>query len=185
MVDEIARLTGIPASRIYGVVTFYAQFSTVPSGRHKVCVCQGTACHVRGGDEVLRAVRKDLSIAPGETTPDLDFTLDTVACLGACSFAPVMTVDGQYFGKMKGSRVASHPGRVAKRVARRRDGVEVATVASPAPHRRFPPSPSTGGSSSPGRGRRPSCRSAATRAAAPGAAPPSTRRSNARCASAA
>ncbi|MGD0997914.1 MAG: NAD(P)H-dependent oxidoreductase subunit E [Thermoleophilia bacterium] len=106
VVDEIARLTGIPASRIYGVVTFYAQFSTVPSGRHKVCVCQGTACHVRGGDEVLRAVRKDLSIAPGETTPDLDFTLDTVACLGACSFAPVMTVDGQYFGKMKGSRVA-------------------------------------------------------------------------------
>lgn len=105
VVDEIARLTGIPASRVYGVITFYAQFSTVPSGRHKVCVCQGTACHVRGGDEVLRAVRKDLSIAPGETTPDLDFTLDTVACLGACSFAPVMTVDGQYFGKMKGSRV--------------------------------------------------------------------------------
>ena len=105
VIEEIARLTGIPASRIYGIVTFYAQFSTVPSGRHKVCVCQGTACHVRGGDEVLRAVRKDLSIAPGETTPDLDFTLDTVACLGACSFAPVMTVDGQYFGKMKGSRV--------------------------------------------------------------------------------
>jgi NADH-quinone oxidoreductase subunit E len=105
VIEEMARLTGIPSSRIYGVVTFYAQFSTVPSGRHKVCVCQGTACHVRGGDEVLRAVRKDLSIAPGETTPDLDFSLDTVACLGACSFAPVMTVDGQYFGKMKGSRV--------------------------------------------------------------------------------
>jgi NADH:ubiquinone oxidoreductase subunit E len=105
VVDEIARLTGIPASRIYGVVTFYSQFSTTPSGRHKVCVCQGTACHVRGGDEVLRAVRNDLSIAPGETTPDLDFTLETVACLGACSFAPVMTVEGQYFGKMKGSRV--------------------------------------------------------------------------------
>jgi NADH-quinone oxidoreductase subunit E len=105
VVDEIARLTGIPASRIYGVVTFYAQFSTVPSGRHKVYVCQGTACHVRGGDEVLRAVVKDLSVGPGETTSDLDFTLETVACLGACSFAPVMTVDGQYFGKMKGSRV--------------------------------------------------------------------------------
>jgi NADH-quinone oxidoreductase subunit E len=105
VVDEIARLTRIPASRIYGVITFYAQFSTVPSGRHKVCVCQGTACHVRGGDEVLRAVVKDLAVGPGETTPDLDFTLETVACLGACSFAPVMTVDGQYFGKMKGSRV--------------------------------------------------------------------------------
>lgn len=105
VVEEIARLTGIQASRVYGVVTFYAQFSTVPSGRHKVCVCQGTACHVRGSDEVLRAVVKDLSVGPGETTPDLDFTLETVACLGACSFAPIMTVDGQYFGKMKGSRV--------------------------------------------------------------------------------
>ncbi len=106
VVDGIARLTGIPTSRIYGVITFYAQFSTTPSGRHKVCVCQGTACHVKGGDEVLRAVMKDLALKPGETTPDLDFTLETVACLGACSFAPVMTVDGQYFGKMKGSRVA-------------------------------------------------------------------------------
>jgi NADH-quinone oxidoreductase subunit E len=106
VVGELARLTGIPQSRIYGVITFYAQFSLTPSGRHKVCVCQGTACHVRGGDEVLRAVAKDLAVGPGETTPDLDFTLETVACLGACSFAPVMTVDGQYFGKMKGSRVA-------------------------------------------------------------------------------
>jgi NADH-quinone oxidoreductase subunit E len=106
VVLEIARLGHVPASRIYGVITFYAQFSTMPSGRHKVCVCQGTACHVRGGDEVLRAAVKDLAVGPGETTPDLDFTLETVACLGACSFAPVMTVDGQYFGKMKGSRVA-------------------------------------------------------------------------------
>jgi NADH:ubiquinone oxidoreductase subunit E len=105
VVDGIARLTRIPASRIYGVITFYAQFSTVPAGRHKVCVCQGTACHVKGGDEVLRAVMKDLSLKPGETTPDLDFTLDTVACLGACSFAPVMTVDGRYFARMRGSRV--------------------------------------------------------------------------------
>jgi NADH-quinone oxidoreductase subunit E len=105
VVAEIVRLTGIPASRIYGVITFYAQFSTVPAGRHKVRVCQGTACHVRGGHDVLRAVEKDLAIAPGETTPDLDFSLERVACLGACSFAPVMTVDGQYFAKMKGSRV--------------------------------------------------------------------------------
>jgi len=103
--ERLSRTVGLPLAKIYGVITFYAQFSTVPSGRHKVCVCQGTACHVRGGDEVLRAVVKDLAVGPGETTPDLDFTLETVACLGACSFAPVMTVDGQYFGKMKGSRV--------------------------------------------------------------------------------
>ena len=70
-----------------------------------MCVCQGTACHVRGGHEVLRSVEKALSLAPGETTADLDFSLETVACLGACSFAPVMTVDGRYFAKMRGSRV--------------------------------------------------------------------------------
>jgi NADH-quinone oxidoreductase subunit E len=106
VVREIARLSEVPASRIYGVITFYAQFTTVPSGRHKVCVCQGTACHVRGGHEVLRAVEKELGVGPGDTTPDLDFGFETVACLGACSFAPVMTVDGQYYAKMKGSRVA-------------------------------------------------------------------------------
>jgi NADH-quinone oxidoreductase subunit E len=113
VVEEIARLTGIPASRIFGVVTFYAQFTTVPKGRHTVRVCQGTACHVRGAHEVLRAVEKDLSVKPGETTNDLDFSLETVACLGACSFAPVMTVDGQYFAKMRGSRVAPVLGEFA------------------------------------------------------------------------
>jgi NADH-quinone oxidoreductase subunit E len=107
VVDEIARLSGVPASRIYGIITFYAQFSTTPAGRHKVCVCQGTACHVRGAREVLRAVEKELAIVPGEATPDLGFSLETVACLGACSFSPVMTVDGQYFARMKGSRVST------------------------------------------------------------------------------
>ena len=105
VVEEIARLTGVAASRVYGVITFYAQFSTFPSGRHKVCVCQGTACHVRGAHGVLRAVENRLGVRPGETTPDWNFALETVACLGACSFAPVMTVDGQYYAKMTGSRV--------------------------------------------------------------------------------
>lgn len=105
VVDEIAHLGGVPISRIYGIVTFYAQFSTTPAGRHKVCVCQGTACHVRGAHEVLRAVEKNLGITPGETTSDLGFGLETVACLGACSFSPVMTVDGQYFARMKSSQV--------------------------------------------------------------------------------
>jgi len=105
VVFELARLTGIPASRIFGVITFYAQFTTLPRGRHTVRVCQGTACHVRGAHEVLHSVQKALSVVPGETTADLDFSLETVACLGACSFAPVMTVDGRYFAKMRGSRV--------------------------------------------------------------------------------
>jgi NADH-quinone oxidoreductase subunit E len=105
VVNEMARVTGVPASRIHGVITFYAQFSTTPAGRHNVCVCQGTACHVRGAHEVLRAVERELGITAGQTTSDMDFSLKTVACLGACSFSPVMTVDGQYFARMKGSRV--------------------------------------------------------------------------------
>lgn len=107
VVTEIARLTGVPESRVYGVITFYAQFSTVPSGRHKVCVCQGTACHVRGGSGVLRAVESELGMKPGTTSDDLEYTLETAACLGACSLAPVMTVDGQYFGKLTGGKVTA------------------------------------------------------------------------------
>ena len=105
VVREIARLADVPASRIYGVVTFYAQFSTVPSGRHKVCVCQGTACHVRGGHGVLRTTENELGLTPGETAEDLSFSLETAACLGACSLAPVMTVDGQYYGKLTTAKV--------------------------------------------------------------------------------
>lgn len=107
VVDEIARRVGVPPSRIYGVITFYAQFSTVPSGRHKICVCQGTACHVRGGHGVLRAAESELGIKAGTTSDDLEHTLKTVACLGACSLAPVMTVDSQYFGKLTGAKVAA------------------------------------------------------------------------------
>lgn len=107
VVAEVARLTGIPSSRVYGVITFYAQFSTTPSGRHKVCVCQGTACHVRGGRGVLRAVEGELGIRAGETSDDLAYSLETVACLGACSLAPVMTVDSQYFGKLTGVKVTA------------------------------------------------------------------------------
>ena len=107
VVGEIARRGGVPPSRIYGVITFYAQFSTEPSGRYKVCVCQGTACHVRGGQAVLHAAENKLGIRPGSTSEDMLYTLETVACLGACSLAPVMTVDGQYYGKLTPGRVAA------------------------------------------------------------------------------
>jgi NADH:ubiquinone oxidoreductase subunit E len=107
VVVELSRVTGVSSSRIYGVITFYAQFSTTPAGRHKVCVCQGTACHVRGGRAVLRTVEGELGIKAGETSDDLAYTLETVACLGACSLAPVMTVDAQYFGKLTGVKVAA------------------------------------------------------------------------------
>jgi NADH:ubiquinone oxidoreductase subunit E len=97
----------IPLSRIYGVVTFYSQFYLTPRGRHTVRVCRGTACHVRGGRSVLNAVKNCLGIDDGETTGDLQFSLETVACLGTCFLAPVMMVDRSYYGKLAPERVPS------------------------------------------------------------------------------
>jgi NADH:ubiquinone oxidoreductase 24 kD subunit len=100
VVDEIARLSGVPAARIYGIVTFYAQFSTQPSGRHKVFVCHGTACHVAGAPRITEAIEQELGVADGATTPDMSFTLGSVACMGACSQAPVMRIDAETFGNL-------------------------------------------------------------------------------------
>ena len=100
VVDEIARLSGVPASRIYGIITFYAQFSTVPSGRHKICVCHGTACHVAGASRITEAFEQELRVNDGSTTDDMEFTLDAVACMGACSQAPVMRIDQDTYGNL-------------------------------------------------------------------------------------
>jgi NADH-quinone oxidoreductase subunit E len=97
--------TGIAASRIYGVATFYEQFHLEPHGRHTIRCCRGTACHVKGGQGIIRAVRRILGIQEGETTKDMEFTFETVACLGACALAPVMVVDGVYYGKMTSRKV--------------------------------------------------------------------------------
>ena len=98
--EAIGRRSRLPLSRVYGVVTFYTQFYTVPRGRHTVRVCRGTACYVRGGKTVLNAVKRELGVEDGETTEDMLFTLETVACLGACALAPLMVVDSTYHGKM-------------------------------------------------------------------------------------
>jgi NADH-quinone oxidoreductase subunit E len=100
MVGLIAAHLHVSRAKVLGVATFYPQFSLTPQGRHKVCVCRGTACHVRGGRQVLDTVRKQLGVKPGETTADHDFTLETVACVGACAVGPVMTVDGECYGKL-------------------------------------------------------------------------------------
>ena len=99
-VKEISRLTGVPTSRIYGILTFYAQFSTVPSGRHKIFVCHGTACHVAGAKRITEAFEQELGVGDGESTPDMEFSLDSVACMGACSQAPVMRIDDDTFGNL-------------------------------------------------------------------------------------
>ncbi|MDP6438035.1 MAG: NAD(P)H-dependent oxidoreductase subunit E [Candidatus Brocadiia bacterium] len=101
----MSRRTGVPLSRIYGVVSFYAQFYTEPRGRHLVRVCRGTACHVRGGKSVSRTVEKVLGIKENETTDDMMFSFETVACLGACALAPVVVIDGVYYGKMAPGRI--------------------------------------------------------------------------------
>ncbi len=105
----------MPASRIYGIVTFYAQFSTEPSGRHKVFVCHGTACHVAGAPRITEALEQELGVADGGTTPDMSFTLDSVACMGACSQAPVMRIDADTFGNLT-------PDATRKYIARRARG---------------------------------------------------------------
>ena len=85
---------------VYGVATFYAQFKFSPVGRNIVMVCQGTACHVRGAKAILEAMEKELGVKPGETTADLNFTLETVACIGACGLAPVMMIDDDTYGRL-------------------------------------------------------------------------------------
>ena len=96
----IAQFLRIAASVVYGVVTFYAQFKLTPTGRKTIKVCRGTACHVRGGAAILNEVEKKLGIKPGETTEDLEYTLETIACFGSCALAPVMVIDDDVYGRM-------------------------------------------------------------------------------------
>jgi NADH-quinone oxidoreductase subunit E len=106
VMQEIARFLNISANTVYGVATFYAQFKLTPLGKRVIRVCRGTACHVRGSAKVLAEMEKQLGIKAGETTPDMEYTLETVACIGACALAPTMTIDGETYGKMTTKKVA-------------------------------------------------------------------------------
>ncbi len=101
----LAKKTGRSLVDIYGVATFYKAFSLEPRGKHLVSVCLGTACHVRGGPAIMDEVCRQLGVRPGETTPDREFTVETVNCLGACALGPVMVVDGHYYPHMTTSGV--------------------------------------------------------------------------------
>jgi NADH-quinone oxidoreductase subunit E len=102
---EIAAYLGIPEIEVYGVVTFYNQFRLNPPGRHSIRVCLGTACHMKGGYITLDAWKRRLNIDSGETTADREFDLDTVACVGCCTMAPVTVVDNQPEGKVEPTKV--------------------------------------------------------------------------------
>jgi NADH-quinone oxidoreductase subunit E len=97
----IGQHLGVSAAKVYGVATFYNQFRLQPVGKHTVRVCRGTACHVRGSKLVLDAFADALGVRPGESTADGQFTLETVACLGACSIAPVVTVNDDFHGAVQ------------------------------------------------------------------------------------
>lgn len=90
---HLSKRTGVPITRLYSIATFYHLFSLTPKGRHQIHVCLGTACHVKGSQRVLDELKRKLQIDEGETTPDGEFSLDAVRCVGACSLAPVMVVD--------------------------------------------------------------------------------------------
>ncbi len=105
VMQKLAKFLKLPESTIYGVSTFYAQFKLVPTGRRLVKVCRGTACHVRGGARILREVEKRLGIKPGETSEDFEYTLETVACIGACALAPTMVIDKETHGQMTTKKV--------------------------------------------------------------------------------
>ncbi|MGQ9611027.1 MAG: NADH-quinone oxidoreductase subunit NuoE [bacterium] len=105
VLERISEYLHIPLSRAYGVVTFYAQFRFAPTGKYKIRVCRGTACHVRGSKSILEALERELGIKDGETTSDLKFSLETVACLGTCFLAPVIMVNEKYFGKLTTKKV--------------------------------------------------------------------------------
>ena len=98
--DRISRFLDLSPNDVFGVATFYAQFRFNPPGKHHVKVCQGTACHVRGGNLILEAVTRKLDINPGETSEDLEFSLERVACFGSCALAPVVVIDDKVYGRL-------------------------------------------------------------------------------------
>ena len=107
----------VPVSRVYEVVTFYKAFSLKPKGRYQVSLCMGTACHVRGGELIARNVADTLGIKEGDTTADLEFSFETVGCLGACALGPILVVNGEYHGHMNIAKSTKILKKLGKKVA--------------------------------------------------------------------
>jgi len=103
---QIARFIRIPESHVYAVATFYAQFRFTPIGKHHVLVCRGTACHVRGAPRILETIEKHLGIKEGQTTEDMEYSLETVACIGACGLAPNIVINKQTYGHLTINKIS-------------------------------------------------------------------------------
>jgi len=106
VIKHISKSTRIPVARIYGVVTFYAQFRLTPVGRNLINICLGTACHVRGGAKIVETIEKELKIKDGATTEDGRFTLEVIACIGACGLAPVISINNEVHGRLSPDKIA-------------------------------------------------------------------------------
>jgi NADH:ubiquinone oxidoreductase subunit E len=113
-IEPISAAMKLFPSQVQGVVTFYSGFSLKPKGRYVLRVCRGTACHVRGSRSILRLIKREVVLEEGETSLDYRFTLETVACLGACFLAPTMMVNKEYFGKLNPTKVISLLGEYGK-----------------------------------------------------------------------
>lgn len=113
-IEPIAEALNLSPAEVQGVVTFYSGFSLKPKGKCVLKVCRGTACHVKGSRSILRHVKTELQLEEGETSPDYQFTLETVACLGACFLAPTMMVNRDYYGRLTPSKVSSVLGQYRK-----------------------------------------------------------------------
>ncbi|ADL13785.1 NADH-quinone oxidoreductase subunit NuoE [Acetohalobium arabaticum] len=105
VLKELSENLGVSLSKIYGVTTFYSQFHLNPRGENVIRVCMGTACHVRGGEKILEKIQEELGIDDGETTEDLKFTLESVACIGACGLAPVIMINDDTHGRLTPDQV--------------------------------------------------------------------------------
>lgn len=115
IVVELAEILSLPASKIYGVATFYNQFRFQAPGKYQIQVCRGTACHVKGSATVLETLVRELDIHPGETTKDGLFSLEVVACIGACGLAPVICVNGEYHAQVEPDRISAILGEYRER----------------------------------------------------------------------
>ena len=96
----VSKKTGVALSQVYSIATFYNRFSLKPKGKHQICVCLGTACHVKGAQKVMDALERSLEIGEGETTDNLEFSLEAVRCIGACSLAPAVVIDDEAYREM-------------------------------------------------------------------------------------
>jgi NADH-quinone oxidoreductase subunit E len=113
----VAKFVHLPESRVYADASFFAQFRFTPMGRNKVTVCRGTACHVRGAKRILEEIERGLGIKDEETTEDLEYTLETAACIGCCALAPTIVINEETYGKLtpgKMQKILKEMGRSAK-----------------------------------------------------------------------